>query len=191
MLYVLTFKNIDKIIPTSPQWKGLVLPVVQLYTMMFLGLKRKRWKQKNIREAKSILSLMYHQSRKTWWHWLPLLYYTKSTSKRLFLKCLGFSYKYYYYHKRMLRDYMPWLTHKKDLLWISTQVYVILVWFKWSFRTHPLAPNKLVNSVNTLFINTDGSTCYCLHCTALRKDHGISYILIGHFTNMAQSGLRN
>lgn len=23
---------------TSPQWKGLVLPVVQLYTMMFLGL---------------------------------------------------------------------------------------------------------------------------------------------------------
>lgn len=29
------------VIPTSPQWKGLVPPVVQLYTMTFLGLGEK------------------------------------------------------------------------------------------------------------------------------------------------------
>lgn len=125
MLYVLTFKNIDKIIPTSPQWKGLVLPVVQLYTMMFLGLQRQRGKQRNIREVKSILSLMYYQSRKTWCCWVPILYdIYKKHPKGLFLKCLGFNYKYYYYHKRMLRDYyyscssVPWLTYKKHLLFI-------------------------------------------------------------------------
>lgn len=33
-------------IPTSPQWKGLVPPVVQLYTMTFLGLEGKRQKSK-------------------------------------------------------------------------------------------------------------------------------------------------
>lgn len=33
-------------IPTSLQWKGLVAPVVQLYTMTFLGLGEKRRKSK-------------------------------------------------------------------------------------------------------------------------------------------------
>lgn len=38
-------------IPTSLQWKGLVPPVVQLYTMIFLGLEGKKTKE-HIRRPK-------------------------------------------------------------------------------------------------------------------------------------------
>lgn len=38
-------------IPTSPQWKGLVPPVVQLYTMTFLGLGGKKTKEQVRRQT--------------------------------------------------------------------------------------------------------------------------------------------
>lgn len=72
--FILILKSTGKIIPTSPQWKGLVLPVVQLYTMMFLGLQRQRWKQWNIKRG-HFSNLNIYLSRKTWDWRVPFLHW--------------------------------------------------------------------------------------------------------------------